>query len=171
MARRLPVIQNDESEDAAAAARPRLQWIVIGAGLTVTIWAPLALVAMPLGVRLATRAFGATGATTGGVPPSPGAAALAAAPVVLSFLFGALASGALVGRFGGKAGPREAALGGVLGAAGASLLGLRPGLGLSIAGIFAIFSLLSLFGAAGGALGGHWGRRSRHEAVLDSKSR
>lgn len=167
MARRLPVIQSQESDDALAAARPRIHWIFIGAGLSVTIWAPLALVALPLGVRIAAHAIGASpqDLASGAARLSAGDAALVAvltaSPVVLSYFLGALLSGALVGRFGGKSGPRIAALGGVAGAAFIAFLGFRPGLGLSVAGIFAVFAMLSLSGATAGAIGAVWGTRSR----------
>lgn len=167
MARRLPVIQSQESDDALAAARPRVHWVFIGGGLSVTIWAPLALIGLPLGVRAAAHAVGASreDLATGAAHLSAGDAALVAvltaSPVVLSYFAGALLSGALVGRFGGKSGPREAALGGVVGAVFVSLLGFRPGLGLSVAGIFAVFTMLSLLGATGGAMGAAWGTRSR----------
>ena len=176
MARRLPVIQSYESEDAAAAARPRFHWLFIGAGLTITIWAPLALLATPIGVRVAALVFGVapSALATGAVDLSPRARSLAgavtASPVELSFLVAAFLSGALVGRFGGRAGRREAGQGGVIAAFLVSLLGFRPGLGVSIVGIIAVFSVLSLFGAIGGTLGGSWGR-SRRQAVLDSKTR
>jgi hypothetical protein len=175
VARRLPVIQSDESEDAVAASRPRVHWIFIGAGLSVTIWAPLALVATPLGVRAAARAVAvsredlASGAAHLSTHDVSIVAVVTAAPIVLSFFVGSLLAGVLVGRFGGKSGPREAVLGGVLGAVLVAHMGFRPGLGLSVAGIFAVFAMLSLFGAAGGGIGGLWGTRSRRKAVLDSK--
>jgi hypothetical protein len=131
------------------------------------MWAPLALLALPLGIHVAAHAVGtsveelATGTAHLSAGDSSLVALLTAAPVVLSYFAGALLSGALVGRFGGKSGPREGALGGVTGAIFVSLLGFRPGLGLSLAGIFAVFTMLSLLGATGGAIGAVWGTRSR----------
>ena len=43
------MIQQASSDDQAAAERPRWQWCLIGAGLTVTIWAPIAVIAVPFG--------------------------------------------------------------------------------------------------------------------------
>jgi len=39
--RRLPVLQNQDTDDAAAARRPRWQWVLIGAGLVITLFLPL----------------------------------------------------------------------------------------------------------------------------------
>jgi hypothetical protein len=128
---------------------------------------PLALLAMPIGVRAAFRVVGVaresltTGAARLSERDAKLVALLSAAPLVASFFLAALLSGALVGRFGGKSGPREAALGAILGAVLISLLGFRPGSSLRVTGIFAVLGMLSLFGAAGGALGAVWGTRSR----------
>ena len=43
--RRLPVIQTPPSEDAEAQARSPWQWVLIGAGFTITFWLPLATLA------------------------------------------------------------------------------------------------------------------------------
>ena len=126
MVRRLPVIQSKAPEDAAAEERPAWHWIPIGAGFVLTIWIPLALIALWLSQKL-----GALIAPTG--DPEAFASAMAAAsatqrlllglatlgPLVLSYAVATLSAGALVGRFGGKAGRREASLAGLL-AAGAA---------------------------------------------------
>jgi hypothetical protein len=97
MVRRLPVIQNKAPEDAAAEARPAWHWILIGAGFVVTLWAPLAVVALWIGQR-STLAVTVTG-------------------VVLSYALATISAGAMVGRFGGSAGHREAMFAGLLAAA------------------------------------------------------
>jgi hypothetical protein len=110
MVRRLPVIQNKAPEDAAAEARPAWHWILIGAGFVVTLWAPLAVVALWIGQRLAL------------VSVTVGA-------LLLTYAIATIGAGALVGRFGGSAGHREAMLAGLaaalvmwtLAAAGGSL--------------------------------------------------
>lgn len=167
MRRRLPVVQNEASEDSAAAARPPFQWMLIGGGLTVAIWAPLVALSLPIGARLAARALhvephelpSAMGRMS---PRENGAVALIAVlPAMVAFLVAAALAGALVGRFGGRAGPREAAFGGLFAAALVSLLSLRPALGYSAAGIGVAFAVLSTLGALGGALGGISGRRLR----------
>ena len=108
MVRRLPVLQNQDTDDAAAARRPRWQWVLIGAGLVITLFLPLSWLGVWLGAwlsRVASR--GASGATP---------IVLGVVPVALSFLIACGGAGALVGRFGGRAKAREAALSGSLGA-------------------------------------------------------
>ncbi len=105
--RRLPVVQEPTGEDAEAAARPAWQWVLIGSGLLVTLWAPLAAL-----VGVLARAFPRWG---------PGAAT---ALVVLTLGLAAAASGYLVSRFGRRASLRHAVVGGLLGAAELWLIGL-----------------------------------------------
>jgi len=107
MVRRLPVLQNQDTDDAAAARRPRWQWVLIGAGLVITLFLPLSWLGVWLGAWLSRAWPGASGATP---------IVLGVAPVALSFLIACAGAGALVGRFGGKAKAREAALSGSLGA-------------------------------------------------------
>jgi tRNA-(ms[2]io[6]A)-hydroxylase len=123
MVRRLPVIQSKAPEDAAAEERPAWHWILIGAGFVLTIWIPLALIALWLG-----RQLGALLAPTH--DPEALARAMASAsaakrlllavaslgPLALSYAVATISAGALVGRFGAKAGRREAALAGLLAA-------------------------------------------------------
>ena len=106
MVRRLTVLQNQDTDDAAAARRPRWHWVLIGAGFVITLFLPLSMLGVWLGAVLS-RALPRGGPTQ---------VVLGAAPVALSFLAACTAAGALVGRFGGKAKAREAALSGSLGA-------------------------------------------------------
>ena len=106
--RRLPVLQSQDSDDAAAARRPRWQWVLIGAGLVITLFLPLSGLGVWLGGWLSRAASpSASGATP---------IVLGVLPVAFSFLIACAGAGALVGRFGGKAKAREAALSGSLGA-------------------------------------------------------
>ncbi len=100
MVRRLPVVQ-----DSGDPERPRWHWLLIGAGFTVTLWLPLALVGIWLGGIL-------SGFVTGA-----GASSARAAPLVLSFLLACFASSVLVGRFGARAGTLEAMGANLLGSA------------------------------------------------------
>ncbi|HEY3668076.1 MAG TPA: hypothetical protein VGL19_18865 [Polyangiaceae bacterium] len=108
MVRRLTVLQNQDTDDAAAARRPRWQWVLIGAGFVLTLFLPLSLLGVWLGAVLS-RALplAERGATR---------IVLGALPVAGSFLFACGGAGAMVGRFGGRAKAREAALSGALGA-------------------------------------------------------
>jgi len=143
--RRLPVLQNQDTDDAAAARRPRWHWVLIGAGFVITLFLPFSMLGVWLGALLSHAVpHSASGATQ---------VVLGAAPVALSFLLACGAAGALVGRFGGKAKAREAALSGSLGA--------LFGWGLAAAGgslrpwIVAAASLavLVIFGAGAAFLG------------------
>jgi hypothetical protein len=114
MVRRLTVLQNQDTDDAAAARRPRWQWVLIGAGLVITLFLPLSWLGVWLGAWLSRIALsgGKAGEGAGGAIPI----VLGVLPVALSFLIACAGAGALVGRFGGKAKAREAALSGSLGA-------------------------------------------------------
>jgi hypothetical protein len=128
--RRLPVVQSKAPEDAAAEARPRWHWVLIGAGLVITIWIPLVLVALWLD--------GAVG-------------------VVLSLAGACTAGGALIGRFGGRATLREATLSGVVATLGAWAVALVSGalapwtVALGSAAVLLI--LASTFAWVGGRIG------------------
>ncbi|MET0790042.1 MAG: hypothetical protein ABW061_00850 [Polyangiaceae bacterium] len=143
MVRRLTVLQNQDTDDAAAARRPRWHWVLIGAGFVITLFLPLSMLGVWLGGVLS-RALPGAGAIQ---------IVLGAAPVACSFLVACAAAGALVGRFGGKAKAREAALSGSLGA--------LAGWGLAAAGgslspwLVALASLVVLvvFGAGAAFLG------------------
>lgn len=94
MVRRLPVVQSSTSEDDLAATRPSWHWVLIGAGFCLTLFMPLAAVAIWLSARFA----------------------LGAAPILVSFALACFAAGVLVGRFGGRSRAGIAALGGLVGA-------------------------------------------------------
>jgi tRNA-(ms[2]io[6]A)-hydroxylase len=157
--RRLPVLQSADTDDAVAASRPAWHWLLIGAGLTATIWAPLALVAVPIGARLVAHAAG--GALPAESVHHAGLALLGAAPALVAFAVAAGLAGALVGRFGGRAGPREAALGGALTGAGVTLLAAVSGDGMPLLGAAAALGALGAVGAVFGFVGGTLGHRRR----------
>ena len=156
--RRLPVLQDASTSDEE---RPAWHWAVIGALFTLSTWAPLAMVASWAGARAVHRAFG-------GVAPGEIAdrmqtsssherlalwLALTAAPLA-AYALSCGAAGALVGRFGAKAGPREAAFGGALAAvvgAGLTMVGSSPA--TSFAGLLVLLPL----GLGAGWLGGRFG--------------
>jgi len=156
--RRLPVLQDTSTSDEE---RPAWHWAVIGAVFTLSTWAPLAMVASWAGARAVHRVFG-------DVPPEELAErmqtassqdrlvlglALTAAPVV-AYAFSCSAAGALVGRFGAKAGPREAAVGGALAAVvGAGLTLVGSSFAASLAGLLVLLPL----GLGAGWLGGRFG--------------
>lgn len=166
MPRRLPVIQTSTAEDDLAASRPRWHWVGIGAGLTLTLWAPLVVVAAPLGVRLSAQVLGRpVDDFASPVRLSPRElsimGALSAAPLLVAFALAAFGAGALVGRFGGRAGPPQAALGAALAATLATGAALAARIGISGISAVAGLATLALAGGLGGSLGGSFGFRKR----------
>ena len=166
MVRRLPVLQSSSSEDAAQ--RPPWHYMIIGAGFTVTLWLPLAVVAMWVGSRLAFWVFEVpneaalpAAVATASVAQKSWAAALQALPLMLSFFLACFGSAVLVGRFGGKAGVREALVGNLIGSAvvlGLAALAGEVPLGVALAaGIF-----LAASSALAGWTGARVGKRLRH---------
>jgi tRNA-(ms[2]io[6]A)-hydroxylase len=150
--RRLPVLQSNEDDDGPP--RPRWQWALIGAVAVVLCWLLLAMVATPLAGRVG-EADPATG---------PRGAQVAALVVgnALALLLAALAGGYLVGRFGGLARVREAAVAGALAALAGSALALASGAAAGSAGAgAALVALVVGIGAGGGWLGGRLGVRAR----------
>ncbi|MBE7482580.1 MAG: hypothetical protein HS104_21685 [Polyangiaceae bacterium] len=164
MPRRLPVIQSSPDE---GEPRPPSHWVAIAAALALALWAPLVLLALPLGRAIAARVAGvddvsqlATAATTSPALRAAVAAALIV-PVLASLALAAGATGAIVGRFGGRAGAREAVLGCTLAALvawGMSVSGgaLRP---WPVAAVTAL--LLGALAAVFAGLGARIGRRRR----------
>jgi hypothetical protein len=149
--RRLPVLQTPVGDDAEAEARPAWQWVVIGAGLVLVLFLPLAILAGWVASRLATR-----------FPPGGALAALAGAlPIALAHGLAAASAGAFIGRFGRRAGTRSVLLAGGLGGAATLVLAalggaLSPwtvalGAGTVLIGGGCIFALL----------GARFGRRKR----------
>jgi hypothetical protein len=141
MVRRLTVLQNQDTDDAAAARRPRWHWVLIGAGFVLTLFLPLSLLGVWLGTALSHA-----------LPPGERGATrivLGTLPVALSFLIACLGGGALVGRFGGKAKAREAALSGALGAfSGWGLAALGGALSPWIVAVSALVVLVTLGASA-----------------------
>jgi hypothetical protein len=164
MVRRLPVIQSRSPEDAEAEERPRSHWIAIGAGLMLAFWIPLAMLGIALGKRLSLAILGGAGdeAVAQATPGQRLAVMFAVVvPVLASFVLAALGAGALVGRFGGRSGSREAAVGGALGALGAwALAALGGSLGPWPVAVSTALVLVVL-GAVSGGWGAHWGRQKR----------
>jgi hypothetical protein len=154
--RRLPVIQQVAGEDADAASRPAWQWILIGSGLLVTIWAPA--VALTL---LVARKFAGDDA--------PGAG-LAGGLVAGSFALAALAAGYLVGRFGARTRLRHAVFAGLSAALEIWLIALLGAAFSSV--LLAVSALVSLAALAGAfaAMGAWLSRRSSQTRSLSRES-
>lgn len=138
--RRLPVIQEPTREDAEAAARPPWQWVLIGAGLLVTLWTPFVIVALAVARRLA----------------GPAVAPLL---VAVMFALASLTAGYLVARFGPRTRPRHAVFAGLLAALLIWLLALLGGAFTSVLPALSALLVLSGLGAAFCALGPPLARR------------
>jgi tRNA-(ms[2]io[6]A)-hydroxylase len=159
--RRLPVLQSSSSDDAPQ--RPRWHYLIIGAGFTITLWLPLAVVAMWVGSRLAfwvfevpnEAALPAAVAAASSAQKS-WAAALQALPLMLSFFLACFGSAVLVGRFGGKAGVREAIFGNLIGSAvvlGLAAMAGEVPLAVAIAAGGFLLASAALAGWAGARVG------------------
>lgn len=165
--RRLPVLQNATAE--GEEDRPAWHWVLIGILFIFSIWVPLAMVANWISGRILHRTFGE-------MPPAEIANHLATAPQstqlavwlsvtagpALSFAASCWSAGALVGRFGAKAGVRQAAMAGALSAAIGALLswGLTSRLS-SVAGL----ALLLPLGTGAAWLGGRFGFARRVASI------
>jgi hypothetical protein len=130
--RHLPVLQNkpdDEGEE-----RPPWQWSVLGGATVLLVWVPLAYLAALVAKRVYDRHVPdgdpeAMRRAIEAMPPSTRlwlGALVVLGPLVAAAL-ASFAGGVLVGRFGGRAGKREALVGG-LGAAAVSVLVSAPGI-------------------------------------------
>ncbi|MCU0653828.1 MAG: hypothetical protein MUF64_00570 [Polyangiaceae bacterium] len=141
--------------------RPPWHWSAIGAVLVFALWLPLAMVGQWLSSRLLLALVpggsaqqiegylaGATASARLGVK------AATAGPPLLCFAAACLAGGAMVGRFGGKAGTKEAAVGGLVAASTAwALTAAAVGFGASWV-LWPPVALLAVgFAFAGGRLG------------------
>ena len=146
--RRLPVIQQPTGDDAEAAARPAWHWVLIGSGLLVTLFLPLALAAL---------ALGRTGLVVRWLGPVPAAGLAAAA----AFALAAALAGYLLARFGPKTRRRHAALAGLAGGGEVwALVLLSGGFQAAWQGASTLF-MLFMVGAAFCGLGAWLQRRDK----------
>jgi hypothetical protein len=142
--RRLTVLQDTSADDE----RPAWQWMPIGVLFALSTWAPLAMLAVWVSQGLVHR-----------VPYRLLLWLGVTAPPLLSFGFSCWAAGALVGRFGASADPRQTAVVGALAALVACAMAALVGAN-AITSVAALALLLPL-GMGGGWLGGRFGVRRR----------
>ena len=176
MARQLPILGQKKAPPPGSVDapedpedRPPWHWSGIGAVLVFTSWLPLTLLSNAVTRALVDRLVpaGSRGDVEGHIAgASMGArAAIRAAMVVpgaVAFAIGAAFGGWLVGRFGGKAGPREASVAGLLSASTAwALLAATAGLG----GTLILWAPVALVGTVAAWLGGRLGLRGRPTSV------
>ena len=162
--RRLPVLQNSSTSDDG---RPAWHWVPIGFLFVVSLWLPFAMVANWAAGRVVHRILGDLPANEIGLRLADADASdrfslwmvLTAAPLV-AFSAACGFGGALVGRFGGQAGPKEAAASGALAGLAGTVLTLATGNVFSFASS-ALFLVLVPLGAGAAWLGGRWGFRRK----------
>ena len=147
--------------------RPAWQFVLIGAGFTVTLWLPLAMLATALGAALAWRVLGAgaeqsleAALASASAAQKAWAALAQALPLALSFFLSCLMAAALVGRFGENTTRRHAVYGNLLGSAVVLVLGGMAG-ELSLAIALGAGVVLALSSVGGGWLGVRWGKSRR----------
>jgi tRNA-(ms[2]io[6]A)-hydroxylase len=167
--RRLPVLQSPRSEEEEAPARPPWQWVGFGVVAIFAAWLPLAALAQKIGFRLATARLGPLEEDIGAFQaalatlPRDERARLWAdilVPQGLALALASAAGGYVIGRWGSRAGMREAAIAGALVALGASAAACgSPG----IAYVPFVIAAISVPCAALGARSGG-ARRARQKA-------
>jgi tRNA-(ms[2]io[6]A)-hydroxylase len=146
--RRLPVLSGAPPEEPDEE-RPPWHWSAIGAVASFLVWLPLATAAAVLSRSLLGDDAGAPRAPLAMVGLHAG-----------GFALGCAAGGFLVGRFGGRAGPRQAAVSGLLVAAVAWSVGVAAA-GLAGVGGLTAAPVLGALGGATAWLGGWAGFRAR----------
>jgi len=144
--RRLPLLARAEVAEESDQDRPPWHWSAIGAAAIFLAWLPLAYVVNgPIGEALSGRAS---------------AAIAAVALNVTAFAVASFGGGYLVGRFGGRAGVKEATVCGVVAATIAWLLAAIQ----ARSGVLVWLMLLTgmaMIGAGSSRVGGAFGLRGR----------
>lgn len=163
--KRLPVLQS-EGDDDEAQDRPPWHWSAIGMIATFLAWLPLASIANTLVARMLRS-----------VDPAEDAALAAAAPVkvraimiglnALCFALAALAGGYLVGRFGGRAGRKEATVSGLLAAVLAWGIAVAQAQVVELLVWGLLLIAVSAIGAGAAYLGGRFGLGGRQPTLPD----
>ena len=149
--RRLPVIQEPTGEDALAASRPAWHWVLIGSGLLVSMFLPLALAALALG-------------RAGPVVRSLGAVMAAGLAAGGAFALASSLAGYLLARFGPRTQRRHAAFAGLLGAAELWCMVLLSGGFQAVYLGISTLLMLSALGSAFCVLGAWMHRRKKSAA-------
>ena len=139
--RRLPVLQDASTSDED---RPAWHWAVIGLVFVLSMWAPLAMLATWCTQRMVASSSG----------DRWGLWLAVTVPPLVTYAFSCWAAGALVGRFGAKAGTREAAVAGALAALVGTVLTL---VSANAAAALASLLVLAPVGVLAGWLGGRFG--------------
>ncbi len=157
MKRRLPIIQS-QSGGRESEERSPLAWRAIGATLAFSLWLPLSMLGSALGRALVSTRVDASDPVQLAhyTNTASGSAKLLltlalSGPAMLAFVIACGLSGALVGRFGTTARPRDAGMGGAAAAAVGCLVAALGGAFGSLAVAILVFGVLAIAGYASAA--------------------
>lgn len=150
--RRLPLLPKVDDAPEGDEERPPWHWVAIGMAAIFVAWLPLAFVANAALSRLH------GGAEIDQVPRSTQASMVGLN--LLAFALASFAGGLLVGRFGGKAGVKEATLGGLATATAAWMIGIWGAQAGPLVGAL-LLALLVAVSAGSARFGGALGVRGR----------
>ena len=152
--RRLPLAPKMEVADEADEDRPPWHWSAIGAVGVFVLWLPLAFLVNGM----------LKGAAEDTAAPTLRLRVAMIALNAAAFALASFIAGFLVGRFGGKAGRREATVGGFAAAAVAWTLAAAQGLRAEVVTLLTcalLFAAITALGAGAGRAGGALGVRRR----------
>ena len=161
--KRLPVLQ-DEEGDEEAQDRPPWHWSGIGVIAIFLAWLPLASLVNTLVARMLRSADPADGVELAAAAPA-GARAVMMGSNALCFALAALAGGYLVGRFGGRAGPKEAGVSGLLTAVVAWALAISQTPSIAPLVWLLLLLVMGSLGWVAAYLGGRLGLRGRRRSL------
>ncbi|WP_179955504.1 hypothetical protein [Chondromyces crocatus] len=146
--------QTTEGEEAEGEERPPWHWAVFGMVATFAVWLPLAAGTHALLQRVLLLGV------VGGELPARAQAVMVGANA-LAFALAAAAGGLLVGRYGGRAGRREATAGGALAAGMAWTLAVLQGASAGVVVWGLLLVVMASLGGGAARLGGWLGLRCR----------
>jgi MFS family permease len=158
--RKLAVLQSSAGDDDGEE-RPPWHWVALGTVAIFIAWLPLAGLVNTLLRRMLDRLGDA------GTPPSIQAAMVGLN--VLAFVLAGAAGGFLVGRFGGRAGRREATASGVVVAAIAWAVAVAQGAPAGVLGWAMLLVVMATLGGGASCAGGRAGLRGRARGAVSEQ--
>ena len=151
--RRLPVLQNAAPAEESAEDRPPLHWAGAGTVAIFIVWLPLAGLINALLRRIIEG--------SGDSAPDPSIRVAMVGLNAVGFMIAGLAGGYIVGRYGGRAGVREATAAGLIAGAIAWTLALVQGAPAGVLGWALMLGVIATLGGGAANLGGRIGIRRR----------